>query len=407
MNKEWRKLFLSNFAGVFNDNLLKHAIIFSAISWSMPAWLSQSQLIALVSAALIIPYLILSPLGGRWAVHYSKQRVFLLFKLLEFPIMLLAALSFAVESLSLAIAAVFLMGIQSCLYSPSKYGLIRDIGGKEGSAKGSGVFEAMAFLGILTGTVVAAWLSDHYQLYLLVGLFLLMAAVGFVAVFTLKVKEQPPETGLSQQVHLNPVRFLFSSFRLAAAYKDVNKAVFGVSFFWLTGGMLQMNIVLHSSGVLNLPNTVTGMLMALTAVGIITGNWVAGLLHKRYSKATLILMGSAGMTLGFLVLSLFILPASGFAVTVMMIAFAGGFYQVPWLTTIQQADAGRRAGQLLAYMNVMVFIFVLTGSVLFSLSNFISTDNSIMVFFVLLLLNSIVLVATVLYFRRSSTTTQV
>lgn len=390
MNKQWVYLFLSNFSGVFNDNLLKNAVIFIAAGWSMPSWMSQSQLIAMVSAALVLPYLLLSPLGGRWAVHYSKTRVFSVLKWIELPIMLIASLAFIYQQVFIAIAAVLLMGIQSCLYSPSKYGLIRDIGGKSGSAKGSGIFEAMAFSGILAGNVVAAGLSDSYRVDVLIALFFVLAVMGLVSTLFLKVTELPYHPELGAAVKLNPIRFFISGFRLAINYKGVNNAVFGVSFFWMIGAMLQMNIVVYASDVLQVSNSVTGIIMAVVAIGIISGNLLAGLLQSRWSKRVLVLTGSWGMTLGFGILTLFKLTVPAFAVIVMCIALAGGFFQVPWLTLIQQSDSGRRAGQLLAYMNLSIFIFVLLGTFLFSVINFLTSDNSVGVFFVLLLLNLLI-----------------
>ncbi|MCE1155110.1 MAG: MFS transporter, partial [Bacteroidales bacterium] len=386
MNKQWLFLFSGNFAGVFNDNLLKNAILFIAIGWSLPEWLSRSQLVALVSGALIVPYLFLSPLGGRWAVLYSKQAVFRWFKLIEFPIMALASLAFLIENVYVALAAVLLMGIQSCLYSPAKYGLIRDIGGVEGSAKGSGIFEAMAFLGILTGTLVAAALSDSYRVGWLVCLFIGVAAFGYLVVALLRVDELPVRAGAEGKVHLNPFRFIRSSYRLALRYPGVNRAVAGVSFFWMIGGMLQMNIIVHATMVLRVSNTATGLIMSMAAVGIIIGNWVAGIVQKRWGKKTLLLLGLSGMALGMAVLAAVPAGAWVFGFVVSMVALAGGFYQVPWLSHIQQSEAGRQAGQLLAYMNIMVFVFVLAGTLLFSLLNLVSKDNSYLVFFVLLLL---------------------
>lgn len=402
MNKQWLFLFSGNFAGVFNDNLLKNAIVFIAIGWSLPEWLSRSQLVALVSGALIVPYLFLSPLGGRWAVLYSKQAVFRWFKLIEFPIMALASLAFLIENVYVALAAVLLMGIQSCLYSPAKYGLIRDIGGVEGSAKGSGIFEAMAFLGILTGTLVAAALSDSYRVGWLVCLFIGVAAFGYLVVALLRVDELPVRAGAEGKVHLNPFRFIRSSYRLALRYPGVNRAVAGVSFFWMIGGMLQMNIIVHATMVLRVSNTATGLIMSMAAVGIIIGNWVAGIVQKRWGKKTLLLLGLSGMALGMAVLAAVPAGAWVFGFVVSMVALAGGFYQVPWLSHIQQSEAGRQAGQLLAYMNIMVFVFVLAGTLLFSLLNLVSKDNSYLVFFVLLLLIAAMLLSTVRYLYRKS-----
>src|SRR5665647_2770234 len=91
---KWTALFLSNFLGVFNDNFLKNCIIFIAVAWAMPDCMSQSQLISMVSASLIIPYLFLSPLAGRFAIIYSKKNVFRICKLLEIPVLVLACVAF-------------------------------------------------------------------------------------------------------------------------------------------------------------------------------------------------------------------------------------------------------------------------------------------------------------------------
>ena len=117
-NRNWLFLFSANFLGVLNDNFLKHCIIFVGVTWLMPAYVSQSLLISLVSAALVIPYLLFSSLGGRLSVIYSKQKVFRWCKLVEFPIILLALIGFYYQSVWVALIAVLLMGVQSCLYSP-------------------------------------------------------------------------------------------------------------------------------------------------------------------------------------------------------------------------------------------------------------------------------------------------
>ena len=146
LRSKWTSLFLSNFLGVFNDNFLKNCIIFIAVGWVMPHWLTQSQLISLVSASLVIPYLFLSPLAGRLSVIYSKKKVFRICKLLEIPVLALSCMAFYYQWVMTAVLSVLVMGILGCLYSPSKYSLIRDIGGEEGVSFGSGVFEMMAFL---------------------------------------------------------------------------------------------------------------------------------------------------------------------------------------------------------------------------------------------------------------------
>lgn len=378
--KKWISLLAANFLGVFNDNFLKNAIIFVAIGWNLPSWFSQSQLIALVSASLVVPYLILSPLGGKLAVHYSKLKVFRVLKFIEFPIMAIACIAFLYEWVMVAMLAVLLMGIQSCLYSPAKYGLIRDIGGVEGSAFGSGMFETMAFLGILTGTVLASWLSDVYQVWVFVAVFMLLAAAGYLASLYIKADEPLPDRESSLTVNLFPWRFLRDSYQLAKSFKQVNAAVFGVSAFWLIGALLQMNIVIHAGKFYQVSNTATGLVMAFAAIGIALGTWLSGVLTSKVKGKSLMLWGLTGMLVNLLIIVFLQINFQLFLVLIFLTACFGGLFQVPNLTVIQQADAGRKLGQLLAYMNLVIFIFVLLASVLFSITMLITNDNSFVVF---------------------------
>ena len=212
-NRNWLFLFSANFLGVLNDNFLKHCIIFVGVTWLMPTYISQSLLISLVSAALVIPYLLFSSLGGRLSVVYSKQKVFRWCKLVEFPIILLALVGFYYQSVWIALIAVLLMGIQSCLYSPSKFGLIRDIGGEEGLSFGSGVFETMAFFGILIGTLIASLVADNYSFYLLTILFIVITTLGYFTTRGIKAEELSFEK--EDNISINPIKFLKESFLFA------------------------------------------------------------------------------------------------------------------------------------------------------------------------------------------------
>ncbi len=396
MKSRWNGLFLANLWGVFNDNLLKNAIIFIAVGWSLPEWMTQSQLITIASASLVFPYLVFSPLAGKLTVRYSGLPVFRFFKLVEFPIMMLAGLAFIMQSVGLAITSMFLMGIQSALFSPAKYSLIRQIGGKSGSAFGSGMFETMAFAGILTGTLVAGFLADHQSVVLLVVVFMLLTIAGYVSTLFIKVqKKELPDTNY-RQLTVNPIIFLRDTFLLSHQFPGVNRAVVGVAVFWGIGALLQMNIVLHARVTLEASATATGVVMATAAIGIALGAWLAGVLAKFISDRHLIIWGLTGMILALLIILVANLNISGFSAAVFVTAFSGAFFQVPNLAVIQRADTNRIAGQILAYMNLVVFIFVLLGTTLFSITTSISAENSMAVFAVLLLICVFALV----FYRR-------
>jgi len=390
VKKNWFYLFLTNFIGVFNDNFLKHCVIFISVTWSLPAWLSQSQLISAVAAALVFPYLIFSPLAGRLAIRYSKQRIWQLLKLLELPVMLLASIAFVYHWVGVALLSVFLLGILSCLYSPSKYGLIRDIGGPEGVSFGSGIFETMAFLGILIGSVAAPFLSDHYQVWILITIIMVMALIGYLTSLRMKVTELPVETDNVDTI--NPFTFLAVSFRYAAQHKYINSAVLGTSVFWMIGGMIQMNVVIHCVQTLGTSNSVAGIILCCAAVGIALGCTAAGLLSKNTVRPEMIPLGLIGMMVSLAALIFFNPNVLGTGILVFSLAFLGGFFEVPSMALVQHANLGRKLGDMIAYLNLVNFVFVLIGTGLFSLTTYLTNDNSLAVFAVILVICSLTLI---------------
>lgn len=96
---------------------------------------------------------------------------------------------------------------------------------------------------------------------------------------------------------MNPVRFLIESYRYARQHDLVNSAVFGASAFWLIGGMLQMNLVIHTKHIYQATNTTTGIVMACAAIGIALGCWIAGKISGTEAKKGLILIGIISMSI--------------------------------------------------------------------------------------------------------------
>jgi MFS family permease len=389
IQKNWTALFSTNFLGIFNDNFLKHCIIFISVTWLLPSWLSQAQLISVVAAALVIPYLFLSPLSGRFAMKYSKQRVLKLCKMLEIPVLFLACVAFYFNLVWLAVFCVLMMGILSCIYSPSKYGLIRDIEGQKGVSFGSGVFETMAFLGILAGTVAASYLSDHLNQWILFYLFLGLAVLGYFSSCQIKAEELPEEK--DDLGTISPVRFLIDSYRYATKHKYINSAVFGASVFWMIGGMIQMNLVIHCVHTLGTSNTVSGLVMCCAAIGIALACTAAGVLAKNKVRPEMIPIGLLGMIICLTVIILFNPPVEICAFLVFCLAFMGGIFEVPCLALVQNASLGRKLGDMIGYLNFTTFIFVFLGTGLFSLTNLLTKDNSLAAFGVILVICALTL----------------
>lgn len=387
---KWFKLFLLNFVGVLNDNFMKHCIIFVSVGWIMPEWMTQSQLISAVSAALVLPYLLLSPYSGEIAERFQKQKIVRLMKLIEISIVALAGVGFWIESVWIVLLAVLLMGTQSCLYSPAKYGLIRDVDGERGVAFGSGMFEMMAFLGILIGTIVAAYISEHYAWWIVTIVMVVLALIGWWLSMILGIKEGNVEQTKESR---NPIRFLVESYRFASKHKGLNKAVYGASLLWLLGGLLQMNVVLHCTRTLGMGNTASSIILSMAAVGIAIGCSATGKLIENRNKQNFIIGGLIGVALNLIFILIFKPEGWVLGVLIFLIAFSGGIFQVPCLTIVQSANIGHKLGSMLAYLNLLTFIFVLIGTAIFSIITMFSDQNSYVVFIAMLIITTLSIIA--------------
>lgn len=377
-SSNWLKLFLTNLFTLLNDNYLKNIIYFVGVTWTLPEFLSDSLLLTLISAMLVIPYLLFTPLSGRLAVIFSKQKVYMYCKLCEFPIILLACIALITHSIFFCVFSVFLMGVQSCLSSPSKYGIIRDIEGEEKIAYGNGMMEMMSFVGILLGTILGTMLSELVSIWIICALMLLFTTISFITVYRLKIVEIPSEKPIFNTI--NPIKYMMESFRFAQKYKGINDAVLGSSIFWMIAGMLQLNLVIHCRQTLELGNINTGLCMSSAAVGIALGCVFAGKILRSDNAFRMINIGLLAMNIFLLLIIIFNPNVYIFSLLMFGVTFFGGIFEVPCLAIVQRAPIGRIVGDMMAYLNFANFVLVLIGTAIFYAVSAFSNENSIAIF---------------------------
>ena len=68
-------LYITNFFGVVNDNFLKTLAGFVVMNW-LPDAKMQSVYLNITAAALVLPYILFSPLADRLTAIFPKSRIF-------------------------------------------------------------------------------------------------------------------------------------------------------------------------------------------------------------------------------------------------------------------------------------------------------------------------------------------
>lgn len=390
IKKNWQNLFLTNLFTLLNDNYLKNIIYFIGVTWTLPDFLTDSLLLTLISSMLVIPYLLFTPLSGRLAVIFSKQKVYRFCKLCEFPIIIMASIALFYKSIFFCILSVFLMGIQSCLSSPSKYSIIKDIEGEERIAFGNGVMEMVAFVGILIGTILGTILPDISSLWVICALMIFCTTSSFFTVSRLKIEESPTEKPLFDTI--NPIKYMIQSYRFARQHQGINDAILGSSIFWMIAGILQMNLIIHCRETLLLTNIGVGLSMSCAAIGIALGCLIAGKIIRSGNEFKMILIGVTFMII-FMGLIIGLNPnVYLFSTLIFMFTFFGGIFDVPCLAFVQRAPIGRIVGDMMAYLNFVNFIFVLLGTALFYTISHFTHENTLATFSMILIILSLTLV---------------
>ena len=358
-NNSFLPLYVTNFFGTLNDNFLKTLASFTVIGWLSDERV-KSVVMGVTAGALVLPYILCSPLADRLTAVFPKRRIVRFAKWAELPIMAVAIAGFALHSPWLVIGAVLLMGLQSSLYSPAKYALVRDIGGEARISTGMGGMEGVSFLGVLMGTVAGAIVADMagtMARYACLGGF---AALGLVASYTVHAKEE-----LNHALHaINPIRYIARAYRMAGRYDGLNAVIFTLSVFWWGAAMLQMGLLVYGKAEtgLNLDAKGTGALLCAAAVGIVAGQIVAGFVDKKrfLLGATLLTGWIAAALLGVL----YFAPLSPvwFGIVLGLLAFDLGFFKLPLDAEIQKVVKGPKLNTMLAYFNQVSFLFMLAAS---------------------------------------------
>ena len=357
MKNSFCPLYVTNFFGTLNDNFLKTLASFTVIGW-LPDERVKSIAMGITAGALVLPYIICSPLADRLTALSSKRRIVCIAKWAELPIMAVAIAGFILKSPWLVIGAVLLMGLQSSLYSPAKYALIRDIGGAERISTGMGGMEGVSFLGVLMGTVAGSVVSDMASEILRYGCLIGFAAAGLFASFTIRAEEE-----MSRSLHaINPIRYLRRAYRMANRYDGLNAIIFTLSTFWWGAAMLQMGLLIYGKTGLGLSATGTGALLCAAAVGIVLGQVAAGFVDRMHFLLGYTLL--TGWIAAALLAILYFVPMSPipFAIVLGVLAFDLGFFKLPFDAEIQKVVKGAKLNTMLSYFNQVSFLFMLAAS---------------------------------------------
>ena len=137
------------FLNAFTD--LGHKIIIQNTVFKIHDGQTQIILTAIVNALILLPFIFLFSPSGFIGDKFSKSIVMRVSAWAAIFITLGITASYYAGAFELAFSLTFLMAVQSAIYSPAKYGYIKELVGNKYLTLGNGIVQAVTTVSILGG----------------------------------------------------------------------------------------------------------------------------------------------------------------------------------------------------------------------------------------------------------------
>lgn len=383
--KRFLPLFITQFLGALNDNLLKNALVV-LITYRLAAdHPEQAQMLVTVAAGLfILPFFLLSAMAGQMADKFSREKMTRVIKLAEIALMLLAAAGFMMHHVTFLLIVLFGMGVHSTFFGPLKYVLLPQHLQENELLSGNAAIEAGTFLAILIGTILGGVLIVLPGGDMLVSVLLIVVAVvGYVSS---RAIPSAPAPDADLHLSFNIIRETGNLLRYARNDKRIFRCIMGISWFWFVGATLLAQFPAFAKDMLHADASVVTLFLTVFSLGIGLGSFLCNKLLRGTVQSTFVPLAALGMTLfcGDLAFtSLRVMPLQQdvllslgqflqqsihlrIVADLFLLAVCGGIYIVPLYAILQHDSDAQYGARVIAANNVVNAAFMV-GSALFAL----------------------------------------
>ncbi len=377
--RRYLPFFLTQSLGAFNDNLFKNALVVLVAFLTVNLSVSDVTFYTNLAAGLfILPFLLFSATSGQLSDKFDKARLAQVIKALEIAIMAVACAGFFTRDINLLLVMLFMMGLQSTLFGPLKYGLLPQVLSDRELVGGNGLTEMATFVAILLGTILGSTLIriDGFGAWV-VGLSAIAIAVAGFAASLAMPRVPAPDPKL--KFNWNPVTETWRNLKYIVGNRTVFLSCLGISWFWFFGSVYFTQLPNFTREVLGGDAGVYTLLLAVFSIGIGVGSVLCEKLSGHKVEIGLVPFGSIGMTAfgidlyfahphhaGQLALGVGAMLDQPHMFRVLfdltMMAVFSGFFTVPLFALIQTRTDKARVSRVIAANNILNALFMVVAA---------------------------------------------
>lgn len=378
-------LFVTQFLGAFNDNLLKNAlVVLITYRLAVDNGLDAGPLVTLAAGIFILPFCLLSATAGQLADKVDRARIARGVKLAEVAIFLFALAGFALSHITLLMVALFLLGVHSAFFGPVKYAVLPQYLRARELLAGNAYIGGATFIAILLGTIAGGMMVLEKGGTVAVSLLgLALAVLGY-----LSSRAMPPAPPAAADVRVNPNIIAATANGLSFVWHDraIRRHCLTISWFWFVGATYLAQLPVFCLQVLHADQTMVTLMLTLFSVGIGAGALLAkaGVRWHLFRSGT---VWTAATALGMAVFGLHmadtarvfasaaqdgaLLTARDFVASsdgkwllssLFLLAVCGGAYVVPLYTALQRQADPSHIARTIGGLNILNAVFMVLSA---------------------------------------------
>ena len=357
-SRPFRAYLATSFLGAFNDNFFK--LLVTCFALAVLGEQAQRNYVPLAGGVFVLPFLVCSGYAGYLSDRFSKRRVIIWSKWLELAVMGVGLILFARGAVYGLLWVLFLMGAQSALYSPAKYGYLPETLPEEEMSVGNGMTQLCTFIAIIAGTWAGSGIASPDRFW--IGGLGCVAVAGLgvcTAYFTGKTREGSP----AARFQLDPFRSHYQTFRAIQGKRILVLSLLGNTYFWFVAALYQNTVPLLVKQELGMGGREIGWLLGAVGLGIGVGCAVCGRLSRGRIEFGLVLPGGACMAAVCILAGLTSASLVMAVLCSFLLGFFAGIYQLPLSTSLQKNSPEKIRGSCLALGNAVDCVSMLLAYV--------------------------------------------
>jgi acyl-[acyl-carrier-protein]-phospholipid O-acyltransferase/long-chain-fatty-acid--[acyl-carrier-protein] ligase len=373
-------LLATQFLGALNDNMFRWLVVPIA----KPV-LGDAAALSLGLACFTVPYLLLASPAGYLADKLSKRKVIVGCKIAEILIMALGVAAIWSGSATFLFVVVGLMGAQSALFGPSKFGSIPELVDSDRISKANGFMALITVVASALGFIAGSTLFEaneqelrnlggFSEMWAIPAALIGVALIGWLASLSIRAV---PAADPQRAFPVNPFAETWASLRRLGSNRPLMRAALGIGFFWLLASLAQMNIDAYGIEELKRSQGDIGLLLGILVLGLGAGSVLAGYWSSGRVELGIVPLGALGI-----VVSGWLLYVSGSHINpssleslnaayvwsciwLFLLGVSAGLFNIPLEAFLQQRSDRQHRGMILAAGNFLAFSLILFSSGLF------------------------------------------